>query len=131
MATDFSTPQAALQALEQAYVAQDIEAAVEAKNFQYEGRAMLSNLKSMPNPEPDLVQEAAHVLELAFRKQMKDQGFPQIAELRARVIATKQLTPDLAEITEEFVFPDGYVSQETVHVAKSGDRWGVVVLPSK
>src|SRR6476620_1933456 len=118
MAADLSTPQAALQTLEQAYAAQDIEAAVEAKNFQYEGRAMLSNLKSMPNPEPNLVREAAHVLELAFRKQMKDQGFPQFAYLRSRIIATKLLAPDLAEITEEFVFSDGYVSRETVHVAK-------------
>ena len=131
MAADLSTPQGALQALEHAYLAQDIEAAVAAKNFQYEGRAMLEHLKSMPNPEPDLVQKAAHVLELAFRKQIQDQGFPQFADLRSRIVATKQLAPDLVEITEEFVFPDGYVSQEAVYAAKSGDHWGVVVLPSK
>jgi len=131
MAADFSTPAGALLALEQAYLVGDIEAAVAAKNFQYEGYAMLANLKSMPNPDPDLVKEAAHVLELSFRKHMKEKGFPKMANLRSRVAATKQLAPDLVEITEEFTYPDGFVSQETVHAAKSGDSWGIVTLPSK
>ena len=130
MAADYSTPQGALLALEHAYVAQDIEAAVAAKNFTFEGAAMLRNLKSIPDPDPELIQEAAKVLELSFRKHMDTNGFPQFGELKCRVTGTKQLAPDLVELTEECVFPDGYVAQELVHAAKTGDRWGVVVLPA-
>lgn len=131
MAADFSTPQGALQALERAYLTHDIEAAVAAKNFPYEAKAMLSDLKNVPKPEPDLIQKTAEVLELSFRKHIKENGFPKMTGIRSRVVATKQLTPDLVELTEEFVFPDNYISHETVYAAKSGEHWGLVILPGK
>jgi hypothetical protein len=129
MAADYSTPEGALLALENAYIAQDIEAAVAAKNFPYEGEQMLRNLKSIPDPDADLIQEAAKVLELSFRRHLEIKGFPQFAELKCRVTASKQLASDLVELTEECVFPDGYVSIETIHAAMTGQRWGIVVLP--
>lgn len=131
MAADLSTPQKALLALEQAYRDRDIEAAVAAKNFRYEATAMLENLKSVRNPEPNLVQQAAHVLELAFRQDINENGFPPMAGVNSRILETKQLAPDLVEITEELTYSDGYVSRETVNVARSGLRWGIVILPPK
>jgi len=131
MAADFSTPQAALLSLEAAYDAKDIEGAVAAKNFRYEARAMLINLKSIKNPDAELVQKTAEVLELSFRKHMKEKGFPNMSDRRTKILEVKHLAPDLAELTEETTFSDGFVMKETVHAAKSGDRWGVVILPGK
>jgi len=128
MAADYSTPEGALQSLEQAYIAHDIEAAVAAKNFQYEGKEMLSNLQ-IPDLDAGLIGEAAKVLELSFRKHLKDDGFPQFVGLKCRVVGKKDLAPDLVELSEECVHPDGSVSKEVLHAARTDSRWGIVVLP--
>lgn len=131
VAADFSTPEGALRALESACIAGDIEAAVAAKNILYEAKAMLVSIQGVAEPDPDLVIQTAEILELAFRKEMKEVGFPKFAGLKLRIISTRELAPGLAEITEEITFPDGYVSQETINAARSGEHWGIVVLPKK
>lgn len=131
MAADLSTPRCALQALEQAYRSHDIGAAVAAKNFTYEARAMLRNLKGTPNPDAALVREAAHALELSFREHLKDDGFPDMDGVHTKVVSTKLLAPDLVEMAEQVTYPDGYVSREIVYAALSGNRWGMVNLPEK
>ena len=131
LAADFSTPQGALQALEQAQRSHNIEAAVAAKDFQYEAYAMLANLKSTPKPEPGLVREAARTLELAYRNEIKSNGFPNMEGVHTKVVSTKYLSPTLVEIDEQVTYPDGYVSHETIYAALSGKRWGIVNLPNK
>jgi hypothetical protein len=131
MAADFSTPQGALRALEQAQRSHNIEAAVAAKNFQYEAYAMLANLKSMPRPEAAHVQEAAHVLELAYRDEIKKDGFPNMEGVRTQVVSTKHLSPTLVEMDEQVAYPDGYISHEIIYAVLSNKRWGIVNLPNK
>ena len=128
MAIDFSTPEGALHLLEAAYAHQDIEAAVAARNFEWEAREMLKKLAEDPTPQADLIQETAQVLELSFRQHIETNGFPKFSELRCSILKTKQLRPDLVEIFEECIFPDGLISREKIHVAKSGEKWGIVVL---
>lgn len=131
MAADFSTPQGALQALEEAQRSHSIDAAVAAKDFQYEAYAMLANLKNTPRPEPSLVQEAAHVLELAYRNEIKKHGFLNMEGVHTRVVSTTHLSRTLVEMDEQVTYPDGYVSHETICAVLSGERWGVVNLPNK
>ena len=131
VAADLSTPQSALKALEAAFIAKDIEAAVTSKNFYYEARAMLVEVQGVAEPDPEVIVEIAKALDLSFRKQMKEDGFPKFAGLKCRVLSTKQLAPGLVEMAEEIEFPDGHLSQEIVHAALSGEAWGIVVLPSK
>lgn len=130
MAADLSSPERALKALEDAYVRKDIEAAVAAKDFQFEARAMLGALKNLPGPPDDqLVQQAAEVLELSFRQQMKTSGFPAFAGLQCGVVRKKQLRADLVQLVEECIFPDGGKSTGTLHAARSAAGWRIVVLP--
>jgi hypothetical protein len=129
MQSDFSTPEAALAALEDAYNRKDIEAAVAAKDFTFEAREMLTRLKNIPQPpEGDLVRQAAGALELAFRKQMEVEGFPDFTELRCKVVSKKQLSDGLVELVEECVFPDGGKSRQTMHASKNDGGWHIVVL---
>lgn len=131
VAADFSTPQGTLQALEQAQRSHNIEAAVAAKDFQYEAYAMLANLKSTPKPEPGLVRLAAHALELAYRNEIKSKGFPNMEGVHTKVVSTKHLSSTLVEIDEQVTYPDGYVTHETIYAALSGKQWGIVNLPDK
>jgi hypothetical protein len=57
---DFSTPEGALAALEDAYKRKDLDGAVAAKDFEYEAREMLLALKNLPGPpDDDLVSQTA------------------------------------------------------------------------
>ncbi len=129
MASNLSTPEEALRSLEAAYVQKNIEAAVAAKDFKFEAKELLLKLKNIKNPDQALVDETAHVLELSFRKQMRESGFPDFANLKCAVVAKKFLRDDFVELTEECTFPDGGKSRDTVHAAKSTAGWRIVVLP--
>ncbi|WP_428506877.1 hypothetical protein [Roseateles sp.] len=129
MAEDLSTPETALRSLEAAYSQKNIEAAVAARDFKFEARELLVNLKGIKDPEQNLVDETSHVLELSFRKQMRDSGFPNFSYLSCVVVAKKVLREDLVELIEECVFPDGGKSRDTVHAAKSPAGWRIVILP--
>ena len=131
MAADFSTAQGALLALDEANRTHNIEAAVAAKNFTYEAHAMLASLSATPHADASLVQKAAHVLELAYRKEIQNDGFPDLKGIQLKIISTKVLAPDLVAMTERVTYPDGYASQEVLHAALSGTRWGIVNLPGK
>jgi hypothetical protein len=117
--------------LEQAYRQRDIEAAVAAKNFPYESRAMLANLRSTPDPDAEMVQLGAQALEVSFRKYMEKDGFPEIEGVSTQVVSTTWLAPDLVQMTEQVTYADGDVSHETVYAALTGNRWGMVNLPDK
>ncbi len=128
IAADFSTPQSALKALEQAYIDKNIEAAVAAKNFYYEAKKLLESLQIQGSDEA-LIQKASSTLELAFRQQLQTQGFPKFSELKCHITNSKQLTADLVELSEKCTYPDGHIAQENIYAAKTNNRWGIVNLP--
>ena len=129
MASDLSSPETALMALEDAYSRKDLEAAVAAKDFRYEAHAMLRALKNLPSPDEALVRQATEVLERSFRKQMSTQGFPDFTGLRCAVIKKTQIRSDLVEMVEECIFRDGRKSTDVLHAALGVKGWRIVVLP--
>ena len=129
MAVDLSTPQAALQSLELAYARMDIEGAVAAKDFNFEARELLVNLRKIGTPDQAMIEETAKVLELSFRKHIRNSGFPVFGNLRCSVIHEQTLREGLVQMVEECVFPDGGKSRDTVHAAKSAEGWRIVIFP--
>jgi hypothetical protein len=73
---DFSTPEGAIKALEAAYISKDIEAAVAAKDFNEEARLMMVRLHPQYANDSEILSKTAEALELSFRKQMREKGFP-------------------------------------------------------
>lgn len=131
MASDFSTPERALATLEDAYRAKDMNAAVAAKDFRFEAHELLLNLKNLPEPPDEaLIMLTAEVLELAFRKNIEVNGFPDLACVRCQVISKTNLRDTLVELVEECIFPDGGKSTHTLHSAKNESGWHLVVLSS-
>jgi hypothetical protein len=129
MASDFSTPERALATLEDAYRAKDMNAAVAAKDFRFEAHELLLNLKNLPERADEaLIMQTAEVLELAFRKQIEVNGFPDFARVRCQVISKTNLRDNLVELMEECIFPDGGKSTQTLHFAKNESGWHLVVF---
>lgn len=128
MTADFSTPEGALQSLEAAYAARDIEAAVAARHFGYEAVVILRDIRGIPDPTPDLVQQTARNLETAFRRQVEADGFPDTVRTRRTLISSDVMREDLVALVQECTFPDGSVAKETTFAVKTNGRWGIVEL---
>ena len=91
---------------------------------------MLLSLRSGPEllDEPT-IKLTTEVLDLAFTKQIEQEGFSDLSSLRCKSIAENHLNEDLVELVEECTFPDGGKSRQTVHAAKNMTVWHIVVLP--
>lgn len=127
-APDFSTPEGAIRALENAYANQNIEEAVAAKDFSEEARLMLVRINPQLAGDAEILKKTTEVLELAFRKKIKDDGFPDLKEIHCSLNNPQQVTDTLVKVTESCRFPDGTTSMEDLHVAKGPKGWRVVVV---
>ncbi|MBL0122453.1 MAG: hypothetical protein IPP88_06870 [Betaproteobacteria bacterium] len=74
-AASFSTPENAIKTLEAAYIKKDLEAAVAARDFLNEAKLMLKNINPEFANDPEILKQTTEVLELSFRKEMKEAGF--------------------------------------------------------
>ena len=127
-AADFTTPENAIRSLEAAYINKDLEAAVAAKDFIEEARLMLFSINPEFSKDPELIRKTADVLELSFRKEIKDSGFPDFAELKCSLGAPENISSTLVKVAERCVFPDGGTSVEDLHVFNGAQGWRVVVV---
>ena len=127
VAHDFSTPEGAILCLEDAYRAKDIEAAVKCKDFRTEARHMLMSL-SMPKDQIDeeLIGKTAEVLELGFRKELEQEGFPDFNGVASTFAGTEPAGDNLVTVTEECSHPGGQKSTNRLLVGKTDSGWRVL-----
>jgi hypothetical protein len=128
-AVGFDTPEDAVQALEQAYIHKNADAAVAAKDFVEEARLMLQKMNPSLANDADILKQTTEVLELAFRNELRTKGYPNFVSLKCSFVSKTQIYPTLVKLTEQCVFPDSGKSVEDVFVTKRGG-WRVVVMPS-
>lgn len=126
---DLSTPEAAVLSLEEAYRAKDLEAAVKCKDFRTEAVLMLE--KTMPQfaSDEEIVKETTEVLELAFRAEMKQKGFPDFRNVTSTFSNKKSFRDrsDIVELTETCVH-GGSATTSQVVLAKTEPGWRMVVI---
>jgi hypothetical protein len=134
VAADFSTPIAALDSLEEAYTQRSIEAAVAAKDFGAEARKILQSVgRGDPKIEsdPSMIKDLTHILELAYRKEIKEKGFPDMSKLKCEKSQEAPRRPDLVPIRERCQWPDGHASNEVVFAVKTMAGWKIIYVPEK
>lgn len=129
LAAVMSTPEAAIKALEAAYISKDLDAALAAKDFQEEARLMLTNINPELSNDPSIVKQTAEVLELGFKKEIKDKGFPDFKALKCTLSAPIELSATLVRVHESCLFTDGGTSEQDLYVFKSANGWRVVNVP--
>lgn len=127
-ALDFTTPEGAILKLEEAYRNKDIEAAVAAKDFTTEAGLMLSDLKHPLAKDPEVLKKTAETLELAFRAEIKKEGFPDFSDLKSKFAGREKYKDfkDVVVVTEICTFPDGGTSKQRILVACTAKGWGVM-----
>lgn len=127
---DLTTPEGAILCLEDAYRAEDIEAAVRCKDFQVEAKWMLDSIRAGMADDKEVLDQAAEVLELAFRAQIQEEGFPDFQGIISS-FPTKvpyQDREDMVQITETCENPGGQSVTNVLVVAKTDAGWKVVTL---
>jgi hypothetical protein len=124
---DFSTPQGAILCLEDAYRAKDIDAAVRCKDFPLEARLMLEKIGASKEVMGDeIIQRTAEVLELGFRKEKEQTGFPDMSGVTCRFPTTETMSEGIVAVTEECTYADGQTSRQRVLVGKTENGWRVL-----
>nr|WP_315423651.1 DUF2314 domain-containing protein [uncultured Pedobacter sp.] len=118
------TPEGAILALENAYNAKDIDAAIACKDFFEEARIMLSKLKM--ELDDDIITETAEVLKLSFINNTEEHGFPDFSGLQNAFPERKKIDDSHWIITEICWFPDGGKSTQLLNTYKSPKGWVVL-----
>jgi hypothetical protein len=134
VAADYTSPSAALKSLEAAYIHNDIEAAVAARDFAAEAREMLlviSKGDTTISKDPGILKQTADVLEKGYRLEMKSKGFPPMATLQCQVLEQAPKRPDLVPMVETCIWPDKSRSTETVYAIKTPAGWKIINLPAE
>ena len=125
---NFETPQGAILCLEDAYRANDLDAAVRCKDFRLEARLLLENLKNARDiaADDELLDKTAEVLELAYRKEVTDNGFPDMGSTKCRFTDVQPHSEGVVVVTEVCQSPDGGTSTQGILVGKTDRGWRVL-----
>lgn len=125
---DLSTPERAVQSLEDGWRANDIEKAICCKDFRGEAEQILRDKPAEVRAE-DIISKTAQVLELAYRAEVEKSGFPKIEGATSTFTEQREISPDRVELTEVFRFSDGSTHIEKVQVSRTKDGWKVITAP--
>lgn len=129
-AHDLTTPEGAILCLEDAYRSENLEAAINCKDFNTEARLMLESLGTDFSDDQEILSTTAEVLELGFRSEM-EKGFPTFHGITSTFANKKpfQGRDDIVEITETCRHKNGTTTTNKLLVAKTAEGWKVVMLP--
>jgi len=130
VAHDLATPEGAVLSLYDAYAAGDVEAAVKCKDFRIEAELILEDVDDDLTEDAEILAKTAEVLELGFRGQTADGGFPPFggAVKTARIKYPVRGRDDRFRVTERFIQRDGTMVINKLLVAKTPDGWKVITL---
>lgn len=127
---DLTTPEAAVLSLEEAYRARDINAAVKCKDFRTEAMLMLEKLNPELAKDEEIIVQTTEVLELGFRAEMKQDGFPDFSGVTSTFQNKKPFRNrnNIVEMTETCLHIDGSTTTNQVILAKTEPGWRMVVI---
>ena len=127
-AATFESPEEAVRALEDAYARGDANAAVAARDFTEEARRMLLSLGSGLEKDADILKQTAEVLELAYRKELKEVTFRSFKGVRCAITSVVPVEEALVKVFEECTSKTAEVSKEHLHVVKAANGWRVITI---
>lgn len=125
IAHDTTTPEGALLCIEDAYREKNLNKVLACKDFQIEGRLMIGKLKTK-DENGELAAKTAEVLELGFRKEIEQRGFPDMTGVTSEFPETKTFQDGIVIVTEVCRYPDGGASKQRMLVGKSAQGWRVL-----
>ena len=123
---DFETPEGAIVALEQAYDNDDLEGALNCKNFDKEAEFMLKKTIKM-EIDSDLIEKTSEVLKLSFIQNMSENGMPKFNGMK-RAFKRHKISDDHYVVSETCYYSDGGRSLQKLNTYKVNGQWKVLGL---
>lgn len=124
------TPEAALLALENAYRNKDLDAAIRWKDFNTEARLMAKQLGGATGIDEDIVKSLAETLELSFRADIQENGFPNFSDMKCTVTANVEREPGIVALDEVCVDSSGNAYRQVLLASKNQNGWRIVGIES-
>ena len=124
----FYTPEKALLALEDAYRNQDIEAAIAATDFPAAAQLSFKGLNEMASKDSEIFKQMVDILELSFRKDIADNGYPNFTGAICEVSDKKMRSDETAALYESCKFANGATSEQVLLAHRKEDGWRIIGL---
>ena len=121
---NFDTPEGAVLVLEDAYDLDDIEKAIDCKNFYREAEMMLKKSVEI-ELDDNLITKVAETLRLSFLKSLQENGMPKFKGV-IRAFKRQFITDQHCILTEICYYPDGSKSEQKLNTYKENDEWKVL-----
>ena len=122
---DDSTPEGAIMKIEQAFNENNIEKAIECKDFSKEAELMLSNM-SIAELGSEIVEKTAEVLKLSFIQSLQENGIPKFNNIKQAFPKREKISSNHIIVTEVCYYPDGGHSIQRLNTYKSKNGWKVL-----
>ncbi len=128
LAEDLSTPESALLTLEDAYRAKDVELAVRTHDFIAEAKYILKKTLKDFAEDPKIVGMTAEDLQLSFRLEIKQEGFPDFNGAKCHVVGKETRSDRSVAMTEQCTFSNAETSNQVIVAGKTSDGWHIVTV---
>ncbi|MEZ4951695.1 MAG: DUF2314 domain-containing protein [Saprospiraceae bacterium] len=122
---DDSTPEGAIVKLEHAFNEDNIEKAMECKDFRKEAELMLTKM-GRTELGAEIIDKTAEVLQLSFLKSLQDNGIPKFDKLKQAFPKREKISDNHMIITEVCYYPDGGHSIQRLNTYKTENGWKVL-----
>lgn len=119
------TPEGAILQLEEAYDADDIEKAVNCKDFDKEAALMLKKMGKGDFGD-DIIKKTSEVLKLSFIKSLQEGGMPKFHGIKRAFPERQKISDNHYIITEVCFYPDGGKSSQKINTYRTGAGWKVL-----
>ena len=122
---DDSTPEGAIVKIEEAFNQDNIEKAIQCKDFNKEAELMLKKMGKL-EIDAELVDKTAEILKLSFIKSLQENGIPKFDNIKQAFPTREKISDDHMIITEVCYYPDGSKSIQRLNTYKSETGWKVL-----
>ena len=92
---------------------------------------MLLSMGTGLEKEADILEQTAEVLELAYRKDLKENIFRRFKDVRCAITSVVPVEDALVKVLESCTMKGGEVSKEQLHVVRTANGWRVITIPNQ
>ncbi len=125
MLPDDSTPEGAIMKIEKAFNENNIEKAIECKDFNKEAELMLLKMGKL-ELDAEIIEKTGDVLKLSFIQSLQENGIPKFENIKQYFPKREKINDNQMIITEVCYYPDGSRSVQRLNTFKTQDGWRVL-----
>lgn len=122
---DNTTPEGAIVLLENAFDEENLDKALDCKDFEVEAGLMMAKMNK-GELGAEVISKMAEVLKLSFIKSLQDSGMPKFNDVTRAFPKREKISENHIIVTEICTYPDGGKSVQRLNTYKTNNGWKVL-----